>query len=823
MKKNTNFKSKHIKSNSFSLISFTNNFNKLNSIPNDNELNKNNKLFGKKSINLNKKNNLNKNNIIINKNDLININKNNDFNLPTYRKSSHQNYYKNKELKNENNEKNILFNNKFKEYKNIIEYLKKYSNKLRINNYLLYKNNYNNNIRICKSVKLNKNKIMKNFYYKNNIEINEQNFIHKSKSINNNNNNNILYNDFYNIYKSLDNNNINNNIFQNNIIIIQKNLRGFLLRKKFNNLLKKYFSVKIIFDYFINLFTENYNNIKKIFFSFLKFKDKTLNNKNSIKEKNKLSKSKIKKEDPKNNNNNHILKKFNSSISILKKPKLMKKKNTNNNNNELSLSENLIKNKLNKSKLNLNIINSNSTSLISINEEEPTHFTTEINNNENDSKNEYKKLYENLFQNYTKLIEINDNNNKKFKNLSVNKIKNFSCFSNNNKNKFKNLQICSNEINLINQNKNNFQNDNKIINNNFQIISIENFMIKNKKISNVNKYSNNKIMKIENKTFFILNWVKRSKREKSNIIFINKNKKDWIKLPFILEKTIKNYYRPFLLRILFKSFKQILHKKNKKILNSILLKFFYKNFHSDLLFNFNKFYLSVCYVSIKERFSSNQNNFIIISNNNFQILNNKKNIFLSINKLTSFEFNSLIEKRNKKLFFIINHSNNSLKKYFKKWIKINERKEKILKLKFRNKKNAFYNKNFNINNSLNKSISSFSSFQDYKILKTYNRFITDSNTSNHSSIFDMDKIIKLKNIILKFNNKNIKNKCFNIWKKKYKNLFQKKKFLKYFLMNLVVYFSNIETLINKLLHNQKYILGTYMFKWYFNIYYKNNK
>ena len=64
---------------------------------------------------------------------------------------------------------------------------------------------------------------------------------------------------------------------------------------------------------------------------------------------------------------------------------------------------------------------SNSTSLISINEEEPTHFTTEINNKENDSKNEYKKLYENLFQNYTKLIEINNNNNKKFKNLSVNK------------------------------------------------------------------------------------------------------------------------------------------------------------------------------------------------------------------------------------------------------------------------------------------------------------------------------------------------------------------------------------------------------------------
>ena len=811
MKKNINFKTKHIKSNSFSLISFTNNFNKINSMQNNNELDKNNKLFGKKSINLNKKNNLNNNNNNNNKNNQINNNKNNDFNLPTYRKSNHQDYYKNKELIKDKNEKNILFNYKFKDYKNIIEYLKKYSNNLKINNYLLYKNNNNNNIRTCYSVKLNRNIIMKKFYFKNIIEINQQNFVHKSKSINIIKNNNKFYNDFYNIYKSFDNNNINlnYNIFQNNIILIQKFLRGFLLRKKFNNLLKKYFSIKIIFDYVINLFNEKN---KKNFFSFLKFKDKNFNNKNSLKEKNKISNSKIKKEDLKNNNNNnHILKKYNSTISIIKKPKLMNKKN-NNNNNEF-LPENLIKKNLNKTKLNLNIINSNSTSLISINEEEPTHFTTEINNKENDSKNEYKKLYENLFQNYTKLIEINNNNNKKFKNLSVNKIKNFSCNSNNIKNKFKNLQICSNEINLINQNKNNFQNEN----NNFQIISIENFMIKNKKISNENKYSNNKIMKIENKTFFILNWVKKSKKEKSKIIFINKNKKDWIKLPLILEETIKNYYRPFLLRILFNHFKKILNKKNKKILNSILLKFFHKNFHSDLLFNFNKFYLTVCYVSIKERFSSNQKNFVINSNNNFQIINKKKNIFI-INKLISFDFNSLIEKRKKKLLLIFN-SNNSLKKYFNKWIKINQRKEKILKLKFRNKKNNFNNKSFN-NNSLNKSISSLSSFQDYKILKT--RFITDSNVSNHSTIFEIDKIIKLKKIFHKFNNKNIENKCFKIWKKKYKTSFHKKKFLKYFLMNLVVYFSNIETLINKLLHNQKYLLGTYMFKWYFNIYYKNN-
>ena len=336
-------------------------------------------------------------------------------------------------------------------------------------------------------------------------------------------------------------------------------------------------------------------------------------------------------------------------------------------------------------------------------------------------------------------------------------------------------------------------------------------MIKNKKIEN--KYLNNKILKIENKTFFILNWVKKSQKEKTKIIFINNNKKNWVKFPLILEETIKNYYRPFLLRIIFNHFKKILKKKNKQILNSILLKFFHKNFHSDLLFNFNKFYLNVCYYSIKENFYSNQKNFIINSNN-FQILNNNNNKILNINKIISFDFNSLIEKRNKKLLLLFNHSN-SLKKYFKKWIQINKKREKILKLKFKNKKNASNNKSFN-NNNLNKSISSISSFQEYKTLKTYNRFIIDSNVSNRSSICEIDKITKLKNIINKYNNKNIENKCFKIWKKK----FHKKKFLKYFLMNLVVYFSNIETLINKLLNNKKYLLGTYMFKWYFKIYYK---
>jgi hypothetical protein len=159
------------------------------------------------------------------------------------------------------------------------------------------------------------------------------------------------------------------------------------------------------------------------------------------------------------------------------------------------------------------------------------------------------------------LIEINNNYNKKFKNLSINKIKNFSCNSSNNKNKFKNLQISSNEINLINQNKNNFNSKkNKNLNDkNFQIKSNENFMIKNKKIEN--KYLNNKILKIENKTFFILNWVKKSQKEKTKIIFINNNKKNWVKFPLILEETIKNYYRPFLLRIIFNHFKKILKKK----------------------------------------------------------------------------------------------------------------------------------------------------------------------------------------------------------------------------------------------------------------------
>ena len=704
----------------------------------------------------------------------------------------------------------ILSSKKFTRNENKDNYFYKKSN----NNYFCLKNfSSRNELNLYKSNDNIKNKYIENKNYKINL------IKLKKLVININNNKNFIY--FIHKLEQFIN---NKSIYKFKIKILNKDLFSNKINAKISsNLSLKKFKK--------NLLNNNNYEIKKYNFSLHS------NNKHKYKILYDLAIEKIAKlKDEKNFENLKI--KRNSYFSIKNNIK-KNKNNLNIQNNENFIIKKIKKRNKKKDLKNMTpiLITINNT-IPSIKEKVFVYFKKNDiqiynHNKTNNKQNNINELFEksknnnneinnyNFFSHSNLKNKIKNNINKNDinddDNIDIKNFKNVIIKSYNNKSNY-----IDNKLNIINNNnnfdKNNNLNNNCIINNFIDINKdIENYSNKNinyikKRNSKSNNLNKIKKSKTSENNFFSKTFIYKSKN-KLKILNTNffsyfslkknnyKNDKNWIQLPFSLEKILKNYHKSYTfnkIRIYFiKNQKNyllvnIINNREKKILKKYFLK--YKN--------------NVLVEKIKEKFLNEFNKKFEQNKKN----DNSNKITKIINEINlNYNNNDLIlKKRNKKLSKIIS-KNLKLKKYLNLWKELitnkNNNNYKILHIKFVKNKRKM---NINYYNNLNKSAINFNNKYDNNILKLSKNFLNINPLFKSTEEIYKTNYIKLKNILF-----NIKlKKYFNKWKNfnfiKSKKIF-KKQFTKYFLMYLINTFSPFN------FENNNYILGKYSYLWYHNI------